>query len=214
MAPMGKSTWPLVVAVVIAGAACSPHKPPPPAAAPASPATTSASSPGAVQRGPHSTLANIRLPAGAVFDGNSSLEERWRCNTPYDPTVTFLGGQFATGPNTTPTVRRLGPICRRVTTVNTKARPRVGLRQTPPGGCGRMASHCCQLRSSVRTAAPPTPARSSSIISVGTTRRCAITVSPAGGISSSDAQIFGNDRLHDLSGSAVDRLDAGIDERS
>jgi hypothetical protein len=98
MARMGKSTWPLAAAVIIAGAACAPHKPSPPAGAPAPPATSSASSPGAVQPGPHSPLADIRLPAGAVFDGNSSLEERWRYNTPYDATVTFLSGQFATGP--------------------------------------------------------------------------------------------------------------------
>lgn len=98
MAPMGKSTWPLAAAVVIAGVACAPHKASPPAAPPASPGTTSASSPQAVQPGPHSPLANIRLPASAVFDGNSSLEERWRYSTPYDATVTFLSGQFATGP--------------------------------------------------------------------------------------------------------------------
>jgi hypothetical protein len=94
MARMGKSTRCFATAVVLAAAACAPHKSPPTAA-------TSATSPGqsaTVQPGPHSPLANIRLPAGAVFAGNSSLEERWRYNTPYDATVAFLSGQFATGP--------------------------------------------------------------------------------------------------------------------
>jgi hypothetical protein len=98
MARMGKFTGSLAAATVLAAAACTPHKPPP--AAPPT-AATSATSPGqsaTVQPGPHSLLANIRLPAGAVFDGNSSLEERWHYKTPYDATVAFLSGQFATGP--------------------------------------------------------------------------------------------------------------------
>ena len=95
---MGKSTGFLAAAVIVAAAACASHNPPP-AASPAG--VTFAPSPGrppAVQPGPHSPLADIRLPAGAVLDGNSSLEERWRYDTPYDPTVAFLSSQFATGP--------------------------------------------------------------------------------------------------------------------
>src|ERR1700731_102531 len=33
-------------------------------------------------------------------------------------------------------------------------------------------------------------------------------------VSCLDAEILGDDRLHDLGGSAVDRLDAGVDERA
>ena len=81
-----------LVAVVLGASACGPHKPPP-----AAPPTAAPGQPPAVQPGPHSPLANIRLPAGAVFDGNSSLEERWHYNTPYEATVSFLGSQFAAG---------------------------------------------------------------------------------------------------------------------
>ena len=93
MARMGKSTGCFAAAVILAAAACASHKPPP-----AAPPSAAPAQPRAVQPGPHSPLANIRLPAGAVFDGTSSLEERWRYNTPYDETVTFLSSQFATGP--------------------------------------------------------------------------------------------------------------------
>ena len=90
-----KFWWPLV-ALVLGVSACGPHQPP--SATPG--AATSATSPGPpapIQPGPHSPLANIRLPAGAVLDGNSSLEERWHFNTPYDATVAFLSNQFASG---------------------------------------------------------------------------------------------------------------------
>jgi hypothetical protein len=46
---------------------------------------------------PHSPLAEIDLPVGTVFAGNSSDEERWRYSAPYDDTVAFLRQQFATG---------------------------------------------------------------------------------------------------------------------
>ncbi len=93
MARMGKSIG-LLAATVLAEAACAPHKPPPSA----QPTATTSGQSAAVQPGPHSPLANIRLPAGAVLDGNSSLEERWHSATPYDETVAFLSNQFATGP--------------------------------------------------------------------------------------------------------------------
>ncbi|HYB36313.1 MAG TPA: hypothetical protein VEF72_11430 [Mycobacterium sp.] len=47
--------------------------------------------------GAHSPLADVDLPAGVVFAGNSSNEERWRYTAPYDDTVAFLRKQFATG---------------------------------------------------------------------------------------------------------------------
>jgi hypothetical protein len=48
---------------------------------------------------PHSSLADVDLPAGVVFTGNSSNsnEEHWRYTSPYDDTVAFLRKQFATG---------------------------------------------------------------------------------------------------------------------
>ncbi len=53
--------------------------------------------PVARQPGPHSPLADVDLPAGVVFAGNSSNQERWRYTAPYDDTVAFLRKQFATG---------------------------------------------------------------------------------------------------------------------
>jgi hypothetical protein len=46
---------------------------------------------------PHSPLADVDLPAGVVFAGNSADEERWRFSGAYDDTVAFLREQFASG---------------------------------------------------------------------------------------------------------------------
>jgi hypothetical protein len=92
MARMGKAIGLLAAAVMVAAAACAPHR------SPRSPAPSSLAQPTAIQPGPHSPLANMRLPAGAVSDGNSSLQERWRYSTPYEATVGFLSRQFAAGP--------------------------------------------------------------------------------------------------------------------
>jgi hypothetical protein len=62
-----------------------------PTAAPPPPPTVQ------LEPGPHSPLADVDLPAGADFTGNSSDEERWRNSAPYDDTVAFLRKQFATG---------------------------------------------------------------------------------------------------------------------
>jgi hypothetical protein len=97
MADMSRTnSFSAVVTAALVSAACAPHQPPAPA--PPTAATSATSSGQPIQPGPHSALANIRLPAGAVFDGNSSLEERWRYNTPYEATVGLLSSQFATGP--------------------------------------------------------------------------------------------------------------------
>ncbi|HUO39303.1 MAG TPA: hypothetical protein VMU34_16355, partial [Mycobacterium sp.] len=50
-----------------------------------------------IKPGPRSPLADVNLPAGVVFAGNSSDEERWNYSTPYDDTVAFFRKQFATG---------------------------------------------------------------------------------------------------------------------
>lgn len=47
--------------------------------------------------GPHSPLADVDLPAGATFAGNSSLEESWKYRGTYDDTVAFLTERFAAG---------------------------------------------------------------------------------------------------------------------
>jgi hypothetical protein len=99
-----------VALAVLVAAGCTPHNPaspPPPttvaptntrSAAPASPTSTSVPPPKAeLQPGPHSPLADVDLPAGVTFGGNSSLEERWSYSTSYDDTVAFLRKQFATG---------------------------------------------------------------------------------------------------------------------
>jgi len=54
--------------------------PPHPTAAPPPPPAVG------LQPGPHSPLADVDLPAGVVFAGNSSNEERWRYTAPYDDT--------------------------------------------------------------------------------------------------------------------------------
>lgn len=61
------------------------------------PPRATAAPPVGLQPGPHSPLADVDLPAGVVFAGNSSDEERWRSTAPYDDTVAFLRKQFATG---------------------------------------------------------------------------------------------------------------------
>ena len=87
------SWWILLLAVaVVAAAACTRHIPGPPP-----PPTTVAPPTVELQPGPRAPLADVDLPAGAVFEGNSSDEERWRYNAPYDDTVAFLRKQFASG---------------------------------------------------------------------------------------------------------------------
>ncbi len=86
----------LVLAVsAVAAAACTRQIPaPPPQTTVATPQPTPAVE---LQPGPRSPLADVDLPAGVVFAGNSSSEERWRYSAPYDDTVAFLRKQFATG---------------------------------------------------------------------------------------------------------------------
>jgi hypothetical protein len=85
--------WMLVFAVAVVGAAaCTRHMP-----GPQPPPTTVAPPTVQPQRGPHAPLADVDLPAGVVFEGNSSDEERWRYSGSYDDTVAFLRKQFATG---------------------------------------------------------------------------------------------------------------------
>ena len=88
-----KMTWLLAVAAI---AACTRHIPAPPPPTPTSP-TPQPTPTVELQPGPHSPLADVDLPAGAVFAGNSSLEERWNYSAPYDDTVAFFRKQFATG---------------------------------------------------------------------------------------------------------------------
>jgi len=74
-----RARWILLLAVaVVAAAACTRHTPGPP------PPTTVAPPTVQLQPGPHAPLADVDLPAGAVFEGNSSDEERWRYGAPYD----------------------------------------------------------------------------------------------------------------------------------
>jgi hypothetical protein len=88
-----KMTWLLAVAAI---AACTRHIPAPPPATPAAP-TPQPTPAVELQRGPHSPLADVDLPAGVAFAGNSSIEEHWKYSSSYDDTVTFLRKQFATG---------------------------------------------------------------------------------------------------------------------
>jgi hypothetical protein len=99
---MRRRTTGLLAVAAVAAAACTRYIPSPPSpsttAATATSAPTSQPTPTAgLQSGPHSPLANVDLPAGTVFVGNSSDEEAWRYSAPYDETVAFLGKQFATG---------------------------------------------------------------------------------------------------------------------
>jgi hypothetical protein len=86
----------------LAAAACtrdlSGPPPLPTTAAPPSAHTAAPASPTVeLKPGPHSPLADVDLPAGVAFAGNSSREERWNYSSPYGDTVAFLRKQFATG---------------------------------------------------------------------------------------------------------------------
>ncbi|MGO9286779.1 hypothetical protein [Mycobacterium sp.] len=57
-----------------------------------------------LQPGPHSAIADIKLPEGTVPCTSSGCrtppehEEVWRYNAPYEDVVEFLRNQFGTGP--------------------------------------------------------------------------------------------------------------------
>lgn len=86
----------LLATAAVAIAACTRHIPAPLLPTPAAP-TPQSTSTVQLQPGPSSPLADVDLPAGVVFAGASSLEERWNYGAPYDDTVAFLRKQFATG---------------------------------------------------------------------------------------------------------------------
>ena len=98
---VNRTTSLLAVVAVVAAAACTRHIPSPPTTTNTLTATSAPApqpAPAAeLQPGVRSPLADVRLPAGAVFVGSSSAEEVWRYSAPYDETVTFVRKQFATG---------------------------------------------------------------------------------------------------------------------